>query len=229
MNIIAILYKEIIILDQILYALSLNLILMINLTAIPNGVKCTLPYTNRNMYQCILDGAFYNISKPKIPEITQTSSESSSVPQTTATTPVKGSLSTMSITASKETLSTPINHDITRTTQSSSTSKSPIVSPDEISPSQENIESATSLSSSSEIDATPTNPNNGNMSFQVVTFRHHFKFFSQKIQFLTRFVWVLNANDLNKRNTEAEKKMITMSEKKINDFMNTIQLNMHQI
>lgn len=58
MNIIAILYKEIIILDQILYALSLNLILMINLTAIPNGVKCTLPYTNRNMYQCILDGAF---------------------------------------------------------------------------------------------------------------------------------------------------------------------------
>uniref|UniRef100_K1QRI5 Uncharacterized protein n=1 Tax=Magallana gigas TaxID=29159 RepID=K1QRI5_MAGGI len=66
----------------------------------------------------------------------------------------------MSITASKETLSTPINHDITRTTQSSSTSKSPIVSPDEISPSQENIESATSLSSSSEIDATPTNPNN---------------------------------------------------------------------
>lgn len=202
---------------------------MINLTAIPNGVKCTLPYTNRNMYQCILDGAFYNISKPTIPEITHTSSESSSVPQTTATTPVKGSLSTMSITASKETLPTPIYHDITRTTQSSSTSKSPIVSPDEMSPSQENIESATSLSSSSEIDATPKKPNNGNMSFQVVTFRHHFKFFLQKIQCLTRFVWVLNANHLNKRNTEAEKKMITMSVKRNNDFMNTIQLNMHQI
>lgn len=179
---------------------------MINLTAIPNGVKCTLPYTNRNMYQCILDGAFYNISKPTIPEITQTSSESSSVPQTTATTPVKGSLSTMSITASKETLPTPIYHDITRTAQSSSTSKSPIVSPDEMSPSQENIEKATSLSSSSEIDATPKNPNNGNMSFQVVTFRHHFKFFLRKMQCLTRFVLVLNANHLNKRNTEAEKK-----------------------
>lgn len=179
---------------------------MINLTAIPNGVKCTLPYTNRNMYQCILDGAFYNISKPTIPEITQTSSESSSVPQTTATTRVKGSLSTMSITASKETLPTSSYHDITRTAQSCSTSKSPIVSPDEMSPSQENIESATSLSSSSEIDATPKNPNNGNMSFQVVTFRHHFKFFLQKMQCLTRFVLVLNANHLNKRNTEAEKK-----------------------
>lgn len=180
-----------------LYALSLNLILMINLTAIPNGVKCTLPYTNRNMYQCILDGAFYNISKPTIPEITQTSSESSSVPQATATTPVQGSLSTMSITASKETLPTSSYHDITRTTQSSSTSESPIVSPDEMSPSQENIESATSLSSSSEIDATQKNPNNGNMSFQVVTFRHHFKFFLQKIQSLTRVVWLLIANHQN--------------------------------
>lgn len=127
---------------------------MINLTAISNGVKCTLPYTNRNMYQCILDGAFYNISKPKIPEITQTSSESSSVPQTTATTPVKGSLATTSITASKETLPTSSDHDITRTTQYSSTSKSPIVSSDEMSSSQENTESATSSSSSSSIDAT---------------------------------------------------------------------------
>lgn len=126
---------------------------------IPNGVKCTLPYTYWNMYQCILDGAIFNISKRTIPGITQTSSESSSVPQTTATTPVKGSLSIMSITASKETLPTSSYHDITRTTQSSSTSKSPIVSPADMSPSHENIESATSLSSSSEIDATSTNPN----------------------------------------------------------------------
>lgn len=126
---------------------------------ITNGVKCTLPYTYWNMYQCILDGAIFNISKPTIPGITQTSSESSSVPQTTATTPVKGSLSTMSITASKETLPTSSYHDITRTTQYSSTSKSPIVSPEDMSPSHENIESATSLSSSSEIDATSTNPN----------------------------------------------------------------------
>lgn len=180
-----------------MYALSINLVLIINLTEIPNGAKCTLPYTYWNMYQCILDGAFYNISEPTIPGITQTSSESSSVPQTTATTPVQGSLSTMSITASKETLPTSSYHDITRTTQSSSTSESPIVSPDEMSPSQENIESATSLSSSSEIDATQKNPNNGNMSFQVVTFRHHFKFFLQKIQSLTRVVWLLIANHQN--------------------------------
>lgn len=150
---------------------------MLNLTAITNGVKCTLPYTYWNMYQCILDGAIFNISKPTIPGITQTSSESSSVPQTTATTPVKGSLSTMSITASKETLPTSSYHDITRTTQYSSTSKSPIVSPEDMSPSHENTESATSLSSSSEIDATSTNPNSGIMSFQEVTFRQHFEGF----------------------------------------------------
>lgn len=127
---------------------------------LPNGVKCTLPYTYQNMYQCVLDGAFYNISKPTIPGITQTSSESPSAPQTTATTPVKGSLATTSITASKETLPTSSDHDITRTTQYSSTSKSPIVSSDEMASSQENTESATSSSSSSYIDATSKNPNN---------------------------------------------------------------------
>lgn len=126
---------------------------------IPNGAKCTLPYTYWNMYQCILDGAFYNISEPTIPGITQTSSESSSVPQTTATTPVKGSLATTSITTSRETLPTSSYHDTTRTTQYSSTSKSPIVFPDEMSPSQEIIESATSSPLSSEIDATSKNPN----------------------------------------------------------------------
>lgn len=180
-----------------MYALSINLVLIINLTEIPNGAKCTLPYTYWNMYQCILDGAFYNISEPTIPGITQTSSESSSEPQTTATTPVKGSLATTSITASKETLPTSSDHDITRTTQYSSTSKSPIVSSDEMASSQENEESATSSSSSSYIDATSKNPNNGNMSFQEVIFRQHFEFFLQKIQCLTRFVWVLNANHQN--------------------------------
>lgn len=149
-----------------MYALSINLVLIINLTEIPNGAKCTLPYTYWNMYQCILDGAFYNISEPTIPGITQTSSESSSVPQTTATTPVKGSLATTSITTSRETLPTSSYHDTTRTTQYSSTSKSPIVFPDEMSPSQEIIESATSSPLSSEIDATSKNPNKGNMSFR---------------------------------------------------------------
>lgn len=174
---------------------------MIYLKVLPNGVKCTLPYTYQNMYQCVLDGAFYNISKPTIPGITQTSSESPSAPQTTATTPVKGSLATTSITASKETLPTSSDHDITRTTQYSSTSKSPIVSSDEMASSQENTESATSSSSSSYIDATSKNPNNGNMSFQEVIFRHHFEFFLHEIQSLTRVVWVLNANHKNNRNT----------------------------
>lgn len=78
-------------------------------------LKCTLPFTHGNMYQCILDGVFYKIGKPAIP----------SVLQTTATTPVKGSLSTERITTAKDTLPTSSYHDIT--THSSSTSESTIV------------------------------------------------------------------------------------------------------
>lgn len=63
-----------------------------------------------------------------MPEIM--SSKSSSVPQTTATTPPKGSLTTGSITTTPEgSLTTLSCQDNTLTTQESSTSKSTMVSP----------------------------------------------------------------------------------------------------
>lgn len=122
------------------------------------------------MHQYILDGAFYNISKP-IPGITLASSDRSSVPQSTVTTPVKGSLSTESITTSKGTLPTSSYHDITLATHSSSTSESTIVSPDDLSPSQENTESTTALPQK---NAPSVGPNKGNMISYKVTTRQIF-------------------------------------------------------
>lgn len=64
-------------------------------TGLPKGMQCTLPYTHENMFQCIFDGALLNIDEPTMPEMPEImSSKSSSVPQTTATTPPKGSLTT---------------------------------------------------------------------------------------------------------------------------------------
>lgn len=95
---------------------------------LPNGMQCTLPYTRENKYQCILDGALLNIDEPTMPEVM--SSKSSSVPQTIATTPPKGSLTTGSITTTPEGRLTTLScQDNTLTTQESPTSKSTMVSP----------------------------------------------------------------------------------------------------
>lgn len=76
----------------------------------------------------VFDGALLNIDEPTMPEIM--SSKSSSVPQTIATTPPKGSLTTGSITTTPEgSLTTLSCQDNTLTTQESSTSKSTMVSP----------------------------------------------------------------------------------------------------
>lgn len=113
-------------------------------------MQCTLPYTYGNIYQCILDGAFLNIDEPTIPGITF--SKSSSVPKTTATTPLKGSSTTEGITTAPEgSLLTSSHQDITLATKESSTSKSTMVPPDEMSQPQGTPKSTTPLPG---IDAT---------------------------------------------------------------------------
>lgn len=126
------------------------------------------------MYQCILDGAFLNIDKPTIPGITF--SKSSSVPQTTSTTPLKGSSTKDTITtASEGSLQTSSHQDVTLATKESSTSKSTMVSPDEMSSPQGTTESTTPLLA---IDATSVvsvdSTNEGNMIFYKVKTGHMF-------------------------------------------------------
>lgn len=137
-------------------------------------MQCTLPYADGNMYQCILDGAFLNIDKPTIPGITF--SKSSSVPQTTSTTPLKGSSTKDTITtASEGSLLTSSHQDVTLATKESSTSKSTMVSPDEMSSPQGTTESTTPLLA---IDATSVvsvdSTNEGNMIFYKVKTGHMF-------------------------------------------------------
>lgn len=133
------------------------------------------------MYQCILDGAFLNIDKPTIPGITF--SKSSSVPQTTSTTPLKGSSTKDTITtASEGSLQTSSHQDVTLATKKSSTSKSTMVSPDEMSSPQGTTESTTPLlaidaTSVVSVDSTNVRCNvnvKGNMIFYKVKTGHMF-------------------------------------------------------
>lgn len=160
-------------------------------------MQCTLPYTYGNIYQCILDGAFLNIDEPTIPGITF--SKSSSVPKTTATTPLKGSSTTEGITTAPEgSLLTSSHQDITLATKESSTSKSTMVPPDEMSQPQGTPKSTTPLpgiDATSVVSGESTNKRNIIHAFYKVKTRQMFItlwFFLHSILYLTSAIVVQN-------------------------------------